>query len=271
MTTLILYLFLCLLNGLAVAYGAVWLCSIEMPVNLHLTFIALTTIFSFVLFGIMHMLDQIQLPGAQSELSAAKDQNKQLQDQLEFVKKQLETFRDDCTYLRNDLERSNQRPISAKKIGEAVVDEIVGGKIDAILSRASGIVSDHKRMNDLIQKNTELRDIIAQWKAHSVGQEEAIHIRDEEISKLQAEDKKHVNAIIRLRSIIAAMDRLSGQQPGFLRKNAQKYVDRNRKADGSEQDKALPARKKEFVASKPYRKMSDTDYREAKRHNKRGY
>ena len=268
MTTFLLYLFLCLLNGLAVAYGAVWLCSIEMPGNLHLTFIALTTIFSFVLFGIMHMLDQIQLPGVKGELSAAKDQNKQLQDQLEFVKKQLETFRDDCKYLRADLERSNQRPISAKKIGEAVVDEIVGGKIDAILSRASGIVSDHKRMNDLIQKNTELRDTIAKWKAYSASQDEIINARNEEISKLQAEDKKHVNAIIRLRSINNAMDRLAeiqGLQAGFLRKNAQKYVDRNRNADSSEQDKEPPARKKTFVASKPYKKMDAQEYARAKR------
>ena len=274
MTTFLLYLFLCGLNGLAVAYGSSWLCNIEMPDNLRLSFIALTALFSFVLFGIMHIFDQIMLPGVTGELSAAKEKIEQLEKQLAANNAQMELMREDCRVLRNDLERSNQRPISAKKIGEAVVDEIVGGKIDAILSRASGIMSDYERMNSLIQKNTELRDTIAKWKAHSARQDEVINARDIEISTLQDEDKKHVNAIIRLRSIIAAMDRLStvnGLQAGFLRKNAQKYVDQNRKDDTADQDKEPAKREKTFIPSKPYRKMSGTEYREAKRLNKHGY
>ena len=103
MTTFLLYLFLCGLNGLAVAYGSSWLCNIEMPDNLRLSFIALTALFSFVLFGIMHIFDQIMLPGVTGELSAAKEK-------IEPLEKQLAATAGFCATILSDPIKGQSQP-----------------------------------------------------------------------------------------------------------------------------------------------------------------
>jgi hypothetical protein len=274
MTTIIIYIILCVLNGVAVTFGASMI-GYTLPSDFLYILIAITGACTLILFLGMMALDKIQLPWVNSELAAARNQIELTKRQLAASNEQIEALRTDIQSLRADLERANQRPVLAKEIGKEVVDEIVAGKIDSILQKAQTMMSDHERMNGLIKKNTELRDIISQWEAYAKGQEETITAKETEIKTLKTGDQKHLNAVIRQRQIIEAMDRLSvinGLTPGFLKKNAEAHVDGKRRSEQDEaREKASPRKGSGFIPSKPYKKMDDLEYATAKVKKKRGY
>ena len=274
MTTIIIYIFFCVLNGLAVTAGAIYMGGYDLPKALSYMLIGLTGTGTLILFLGMMALDKIQLPWVKGELASARNQIEQAKRQLAACNEQIEAMSTSIKTLRANLELANQRPVLAKEIGKEVVDEIVAGKIDSILRKAQTMMSDYERMNGLIQENTEQRGTISQWEAYSKEQDETLAAKDAEIGKLKAEDQKHLNAIIRQRMIIEVMDRMAadrGMRHGFLKKAASAHVDREKRAWRNRTNDGSAQKGKGFTPSTPYKKMDDLEYAIAKQRKKRGY